>query len=107
MEEVTEREAQDVEFPDVEVMDALPALHLTLADLHGVKLRITADLGNARMKVKEVLELKVGSVVSLDKTAGDLTDVHLGDQRIARGEVVVIGDILNVRFSEITGVDES
>lgn len=108
MEQETVREAQEVDFPEIVAeIGELPAVHLKLEDLYRVKLRLTAHLGNSRMKVKEVLELKVGSIVSLNKLAGELTDIRLGDKQIARGEAVVIGDVLNVRLSEIAGVNES
>ena len=108
MEQETVREAQEVDFPEIAPeTDELPAMHLELEDLHRVNLRLTADLGSSKMKVKDVLELKVGSIVSLDKLAGELTDIRLAGRQIARGEAVVIGDVLNVRLSEITGVNES
>lgn len=100
------REAHDMEFPEVEAMDASAGISLSMDDLGRVPLRLTVDLGSAPMKVRDVLELKVGSVVSLDKMAGEMTDVQLGGQQIARGEVVVLGDLLNVRLSEIFGVSE-
>ena len=100
------REAQDVEFPQVEAMEGMEGVTLTLDDLARVPLRLTVDLGAARMKVRDVLELKVGSVVSLNKMAGEMTDVHLDGRGIARGEVVVLGDILHVRLSEIFGATD-
>jgi len=107
MNEVQAHEAQDMTFPDVEpIMDELPSMHLELEDLHQIKLSLSADLGHAHMTVREVLDLKVGSIVSLDKMAGEMTDLWLDELQIARGEVVVIGDILHVRLAEITGISE-
>ena len=106
MSDTNAREAQNVEFPEVEEIQATSGVNLTLDDLARVPLRLTVDLGSAPMKVRDVLELKVGSVVSLDKMAGEMTDVQLGGREMARGEVVVLGDELHVRLSEIYGTTE-
>lgn len=83
-----------------------PEDHLSLDDLADVRLRIHADLGRARMTVRDVLGLRQGSVVQLDKQAGEMTDVYLNDLYLAKGEVVVIGDTLHVRIGEIIGTAE-
>ena len=101
------REAQDVDFPEVEAINSAAGTHLTMEDIAKVPLHLTVDLGAAHMKVRDILELKVGSIVSLDKMAGEMTDVELGGQQIARGEVVVLGDVLHVRLSEIFGATEN
>lgn len=107
MEERQDREASEVEFPEVEVPeDGVMSVHLDLEDLSRVKLPLTANLGHTEMKVREILELKVGSVVQLEKMAGEMKDIHLADRHIARGEVVVTGDSLHVRLSEILGLNE-
>ena len=78
--------------------------HLTLDDLREVPVRVTADLGTCRMLVRDVLELKRGSVVALDKLAGEMTDILANGLPLARGEVVVIGDTLHVRVGEVRGL---
>jgi len=88
---------------DEEVYDVM---HLELGDIADVLLNISADLGVSQMDVKEILELKVGSIIPLDKMAGEMTDVLLNNLPMARGEVVVIGETLHVRISEIIGVNE-
>jgi len=79
---------------------------LAMDDLKSVLLEMTADLGQANMLVREVLDLKPGAVVSLNKLAGETTDLYVNGIRLAKGEVVVIGDSLHVRVSEIIGVTE-
>ena len=74
---------------------------LALDDVMNVRLRLTAALGQAPMKVRDVLALKVGSIVTLNKMAGEPTDIFVNGLPLARGEVVVISDILHVRISEI------
>ena len=85
---------------------ATGASHLRLEDLNEVKLSIAADLGRSGMLVKEIFDLKVGSVVTLDKMAGEMTEVYVNGLPLGRGEVVVIGDSLHVRIAEIIGASE-
>jgi len=59
------------------------------------------------MLVREVLDLKQGSIVPLDKLAGEMTDIYVNGIPLAKGEVVVIGDSLHVRVGEILGVAAS
>lgn len=74
---------------------------LSLKDIYGVKLELSADLGRCTMLVREVLELKRGSVLPLDKMAGEMTDIFLNGIPFGRGEVVVLADSLHVRISEV------
>lgn len=76
----------------------LPAGISMLAD---VNLNVKIELGRTRMNVENVLRLAEGSVVELDKLAGDPVDVFVNDRHIARGEVLVLNDNFCVRISEI------
>ncbi len=66
-----------------------------------VSMRVTVELGRSSMTVEEVLSLGPGSVVELDKLAGEPVDVLVNDQLIARGEVVVVDENFGVRVTEI------
>src|SRR5687768_8126406 len=87
------------------VDDLAPALapseHLDLEDLRNVKLTVAAELGKCTMLVREVIELKRGSVLALDKVAGEMIDLLVNGQPFAKGEVVVIEDSLHVRLVEL------
>jgi flagellar motor switch protein FliN/FliY len=65
-----------------------------------VPLRVTVELGRTRMPVKDVLALQHGSVIELDRMAGEPVDVLVNDRLIARGEVVVIEDRFGIRITE-------
>jgi flagellar motor switch protein FliN/FliY len=78
---------------------ASPGLDLVL----DVPLRLTVEIGAARMLVQEVLQLDVGSVVELDRMAGEPADLLVNGRVVARGEVVVSEDRLSIRLLEITG----
>ena len=74
---------------------------ITLGMLREVPLEVSAELGRARMSVSEILQLNVGSIVELDRTAGSPVDVVVNGSLIARGEVVVIDEEYGVRITEI------
>jgi flagellar motor switch protein FliN/FliY len=69
--------------------------------LRDVDLNVKIELGRARMLVEDVLKLAEGSVVELDKLAGDPVDVFVNDRLVARGEVLVLNDNFCVRVNEI------
>ena len=73
--------------------------------LNDVKLRVKIQLGRTRMLVEDVLKLGEGSVVELDKLAGDPVDVLVNDRLIARGEVLVLNDNFCIRVSEVLSHD--
>jgi flagellar motor switch protein FliN/FliY len=75
--------------------------------LRDVELNVKIELGRARMLVEDVLKLSEGSVVELDKLAGDPVDLFVNDRLVARGEVLVLNDNFCVRVNEIVaGVKE-
>ncbi len=69
--------------------------------LNDVELDIKIELGRAQMWIEDVLKLGEGSVVELDKLAGDPVDILVNDKLVARGEVLVLNDSFCVRISEI------
>ncbi|UCE60327.1 MAG: flagellar motor switch protein FliN [Phycisphaerales bacterium] len=73
--------------------------------LNDVDLRVKLQLGETKMLVEDVLKLGEGSVVELDKLAGDPIDVLINDRLIARGEVLVLNDVFCVRVSEVLSHD--
>lgn len=73
--------------------------------LNDVNLRVRVELGRTRMLVEDVLRLGEGSVVELEKLAGDPVDVFVNDRLLARGEVLVLNDSFCVRISEVMTSD--
>ncbi len=69
--------------------------------LGDVELEVTVELGRTSMLVEDVLRLEEGSVIELDKLAGDPVDVFVNDRLVARGEVLVLNDNFCIRISEI------
>jgi flagellar motor switch protein FliN/FliY len=77
--------------------DNAPAIE---ALLH-VPLRVTARIGSCRMTISEVLQLGTGSVVELDRGAGEPVDLLANDRCIARGEIVAVNENFGVRIVEL------
>ena len=66
-----------------------------------VPLEISVELGRVKMVVRDVLDLGTGSIVEVDKAAGEPVDVMVNGRLVAKGEVVVIEDNFGVRITEI------
>lgn len=80
--------------------------HLAIDDMAEVKLAVSADLGHCPMTVREVMELQRGSVLALNKVAGDLVDIHINGVPFGKGEIVVLVDALHVRLAEVHGAEK-
>ena len=66
-----------------------------------VPLRVTVEIGTAQMLVGEVLQLGRGSVVELDRMAGEPADVLVNGRAVARGEITLVDDRLAVRILDV------
>lgn len=69
--------------------------------LNDVQLDLKIELGRTQMHLEDVLRLKQGAVVALDKLAGDPVDIYANGRLIARGEVLVLNDNFCVRVAEL------
>jgi len=75
----------------------------TLDIVLDVRVKVTVQLGSCQLPMREVLQLNVGSVVQLDKSADAPVELSINGKLIARGEVVVIEDRFGVKITEIVG----
>ena len=69
--------------------------------LENIYVRLTVEVGSAELKIKELLRLNEGSVIELDRLAGDPLDILINGTMIAKGEVVMVGERFGIRFVEI------
>ena len=69
--------------------------------LYDVELEVAVVLGSNRMLISELLKLDTGSVVELNKLAGESLDILVNEKVIARGEAVVVNEKFGVRLTEI------
>lgn len=73
--------------------------------LRDVDLDLKIELGRTHMLLEDVLSLRRGSVVTLDKLAGDPVDLFVNGRLVARGEILVLNDNFCVRVAELVGSD--
>lgn len=79
----------------------------TLELLRDVELDLKIELGRAYMQLEDILKLRKGSVVPLDKLAGDPVDVYVNGRLVARGEVLVLNDNFCVRVAQLLSGEEA
>jgi len=90
IEEITARDLSNM-------ADETPSLEI----LMDIPMEISGELGRVRLQIKDVVDLGSGSIVEIEKAAGDPVDVLVNGRLVARGEVVVIEDNFGVRITEI------
>lgn len=71
-----------------------------------IPLRVTVELGRTKLPVNELLNLGPGSVIELNKLAGEPMEVFVNDKLIARGEAVVVNEKFGVRLTDIISTKE-
>ena len=69
--------------------------------LENIDVSLTVEVGKAQIKIRDLLRLNEGSVIELDRLAGDPLDILANGTMIAKGEVVMVGERFGVRFTEI------
>lgn len=85
------------ELPPVPVVPSSQNIEL----LMGVSLQVTVEIGRTKLAIRDVLALTPGSIVELDKLAGEKVDVLVNGQQIAQGEVVVVDENFGVRITDV------
>jgi len=66
-----------------------------------VPLQVTVELGRTTKRIREILEFGQGSIIELDKLAGEPVDILVNGKNVAKGEVVVIDESFGVRITDI------
>ena len=79
---------------------------LDIEQLQDLDLTVKIILGNTKLKVRELLDLKPGKVVELNRLAGEMVDFVVNDKVIAKGEVVVIDDNFGIRLVTLLSPEE-
>ena len=92
-------------FAPLDEPESAPGLDAQNLDIvMDIPLEVSVELGRKRMSIRDILDLGSGSIVELDKVAGEPVDLLVNGRLVARGEVVVIEDNFGVRITEIIGV---
>ncbi|HHW38890.1 MAG TPA: flagellar motor switch phosphatase FliY [Bacillales bacterium] len=92
---------QPVVFSSFEQPTLLPQESSNLSMLLDIPLQVTVELGRTKRSVKEILDLSAGSIIELDKLAGEPVDILINNKLVAKGEVVVIEENFGVRVTDI------
>jgi len=69
--------------------------------LENIGVRLTVEVGRTELTIRDLLRLSEGSVIELDRLAGDPLDVLVNGTLIAKGEVVMVGERFGIRFGQI------
>ena len=91
--------------PSQDVLQNLAA-HANLDFLLDVPLQVTVELGRCKITIAELLKLSKGSVLELNKVAGEALDFRVNDRLVARGEAIVINDRFGVRLTNVISPTE-
>ena len=95
--------AEDVE--NKEQVDSTEGTE-NLKVLENIDVMLTVEVGRTEITIRDLLRLNEGSVVELDRLAGDPLDIMVNNTKIAKGEVVMVGERFGVRFGEIVGPEK-
>lgn len=90
-----------VKYPELRVQPDLPQSRLPIDYFKDLSVDILAELGQATLTVKEVLNIKEDMVIELEKAAGETVNLKVNGQNFARGEVIIIGNNLGIRVDRI------
>ena len=74
--------------------------------LENIEVQMTVEVGNTQIRIRDLLRLNEGSVVELDRLAGDPLDILVNGTMIAKGEVVMVGERFGIRFTEVADPEE-
>ena len=100
-EENTEQEFTPSKDADIDSPVSHQASVENLRVLENIDVQLSVEVGRTEIKIRDLLRLNEGSVVELDRLAGDPLDIMVNGTMIAKGEVVMVGERFGVRFVEI------
>jgi flagellar motor switch protein FliN/FliY len=95
------RNVQPVQYSNFAAMPSIHADETNLNLLLDIPLKVTVELGRTKKLIKDILEFSQGSIIELDKLAGEPVDILVNNKLIAKGEVVVIDENFGVRVTDI------
>jgi len=105
LDEEEKNETQDlitvrpVKFQEFEEEKINSAIKKNLDIMQDVIMHVSVEIGKTKSSIKDVMELKEGSIVELDKIAGEQVEIYVNEKLVAKGEVIVIEDKFGVRVT--------
>lgn len=101
----TARDAKAANFSQLKAANTAGGIN-NLDFILDVSLQVSVHVGATKMLIKDLLQLGQGSIIELNKLAGEPMDVFVNDKLIARGEVVVVNDKFGIRLTDVTSVTD-
>lgn len=98
--------AQPEDFPEFSGMAARPVVNPDLDMILDIPVRLSMEVGNTQISIRSLLQLGQGSVIELDRLAGEPLDVLVNGTLIAHGEVVVVNDKFGIRMTDVISPSE-
>ena len=102
----TEDKKTETKQQPTETVEPNSAAVNNLRVLENIEVKLTVEVGNTEIAIKDLLRLNEGSVVELDRLAGDPLDILANGTKIAKGEVVMVGEKFGIRFTEVVAPEE-
>ncbi|GIW55329.1 MAG: hypothetical protein KatS3mg082_1733 [Nitrospiraceae bacterium] len=96
---------QPASFPALDNTSAAPAVK-NLEFILDIPMQVTVQVGTARMAIRDLLQLGQGSVIELDKLAGEPMEVLVNNKLVAKGEVVVVNEKFGIRLTDVVSAAE-
>lgn len=89
-------------------LDAVTALQAsgTLDMIMDIPVTLSMELGRTKISIKELLEMKAGSIIELQRTASEPMEIHVNGTLVAMGEAVTVGDKYGVRLTSVVSASE-
>ncbi len=104
MTEMTTEQDNKTELHDAD--PTAPASHINPEVLQNISVSITVEVGRTSMKIRDLLRLTQGSVVELDRIAGEPLDLLVNNTVVAQGEVVLVNDRYGIRLTRVVPASE-
>ncbi len=77
-----------------------------LKTIDNIEVKLSVEAGSAMITIRDLLKLNEGSVVELDRLAGEHLDVRINDTLVLKGEIVTIAETLGIRVTDVVSADE-
>ena len=97
---LSEEDIQKVGFPNFKKTEFLEGDN-PIDLLKDIPMKVVVELGRTVLKIKEILDLGIGSIIELNKLSGEPVDILVNGRKIAKGEVVVIDEYFGVRITRV------
>jgi flagellar motor switch protein FliN/FliY len=105
MSEATEDQDQD-QAEDNEIVEEAVNHHINPDVLQNISVAIKVEVGRTKMKIRDLLRLTQGSVVELERIAGEPLDLLVNDTVVAQGEVILVNDRYGIRLTRVVPASE-